>query len=231
MRDGYLDQNTVVASHHDYYERDSYKRALDLTILIVFHVVLSPLWLVLWSLIPLAIWLEDRGPVFYLQQRIGKNWRTFTLIKFRTMTKDAEQATGAVWASENDPRITRVGKVLRRLHLDELPQVINILKGEMSFVGPRPERPELTACFLEEMPNFALRLRVLPGITGLAQLKGSYHSSPRNKLRYDNLYAEKLSPGLDLKLLVLSPIAVLIREMRARSPKKRKTLYNAEECA
>lgn len=230
MQDGRFDQTTIVTSHHGYYERDGYKRAFDLTILIVSHVVLLPFWLTLWSLIPLAIWLEDQGPVFYRQRRIGKNWRTFTLIKFRTMTKNAEQATGAVWASENDPRITRVGKVLRKLHLDELPQVLNILKGEMSFVGPRPERPELTACFLEEMPNFALRLQVLPGITGLAQLKGSYHSSPRDKLRYDNLYAKNLCPSLDLKLLVLSPIAVLIREMRARFPKGR-TVENAKEYA
>jgi lipopolysaccharide/colanic/teichoic acid biosynthesis glycosyltransferase len=167
------------------------------------------LWLVLWTILPLSIWLSDRGPVFYTQVRAGKNGRPFKIIKFRTMIMNAEQTTGPVWATDDDPRVTRVGRLLRRLRLDELPQVVNILKGEMSLVGPRPERPELVDEFSRDVPHFATRHLVRPGFAGLAQVRGRYSTTPRNKLRYDHLYIRTLNPLLDVKLMVLAVLVVL----------------------
>ena len=118
--------------------RDGYKRAFDLAVIIIACILLFPLWLIIWTLVPLAIWLEDRGPVFYAQERVGRGGERFKVLKFRTMIQDAESLTGQVLAAEDDPRLTRVGKILRKLHLDEMPQVINIVRGEMSLVGPRP---------------------------------------------------------------------------------------------
>ena len=195
---------------HERYSRDWYKRPFDLTILVVVHVLLLPLWLFLWIVIPLAIRLADRGPVFYTQRRLGKNGKPFNVIKFRTMIKNAEASTGPVWASDNDSRITGVGRALRRFRLDEIPQVINIWKGEMSLVGPRPERPELAEEFSGQLPRFTMRLRVRPGIAGLAQVRGRYSTKPGDKLRYDNIYIDNMSPLLDLKLLILS-VFVAIR--------------------
>ncbi len=183
---------------------ESFKRPLDLAILVAAHVALAPLFLLMWLVIPLAIWLEDRGPVFYTQSRLGRGGRAFKVYKFRSMARDAEQHTGAVWAADDDPRITRVGRVLRARALDELPQVINLWKGDLSLVGPRPERPELTEGFASELPNFSERLRVRPGLTGLAQVYGRYSTRPRDKLRYDLLYIRKMSPLLDIKLLLMS---------------------------
>ena len=122
---------------------NSYKTLFDLTILTCSHVVLAPIFAILWIFIPTAIWLEDRGPVFYTQNRLGKNGKLFKLYKFRSMIPDAEKETGAVLAADNDLRVTRVGKFIRKRALDELPQVINLWKGDISLVGPRPERPEL----------------------------------------------------------------------------------------
>ena len=184
--------------------RDGYKRAFDLTVIIIAYILLLPLWLIVWIFVPLAIWLEDRGPVFYAQERVGRRGKHFQVLKFRTMIRDAESLTGQVLAAEDDPRLTRVGKILRKLHLDETPQVINIVKGEMSLVGPRPERPALTEQFSREVPGFPERLRVRPGIAGLAQVRGSYWTDPGYKLKYDNLYIETMSPWLDCKLLVLA---------------------------
>ena len=121
--------------------------------IILAHLLLFPLFVVLWIGIPLAIWIGDRGPVFYLQERVGQSGRRFQVIKFRTMVSGAESETGPVWAAERDSRTTRVGRILRMLHLDELPQVINILRGEMSVVGPRPERPELVERFSRDVPG------------------------------------------------------------------------------
>ena len=143
-----------------------YKRPLDLTIFFFAHILLCPFWLLLWAIIPALIYLEDGKPIFYRQKRVGKNGRIFSAIKFRSMTKDAERHTGPIWAKENDERVTKVGRLLRVTALDELPQVLNILKGDMSFVGPRPERPELMWKFSQEIPDFPLRLKVRPGLTG-----------------------------------------------------------------
>ena len=195
------DENQIV--------RDGYKRIFDLAVIMLSHLLLFPLWLLLWTVIPLMIWLEDRGPVFYMQERLGKGGKQFTIIKFRTMIRDAETLTGQVWASENDERVTRVGRTLRNLRLDEMPQIINIVKGEMSLVGPRPERPFLTEQFDFQIPGFSKRLQVKPGVAGLAQLRGGYSTKPRNKLKYDLLYIKKMNPWLDTWLLFVSvPVTI-----------------------
>ena len=181
-----------------------YKRFLDLSILFAAHVFLFPIWVFLWIFIPLFIWLEDGTPVFYIQERLGLNGKTFKVLKFRSMRKDAERYTGAVLAEENDPRATRLGRLLRATALDELPQVINILKGDMSFVGPRAERPVLTEKFSTEALNFSQRLMVRPGLTGMAQIYGKYDSHPVEKLNYDLAYIRRMNPWLDLKLIFLS---------------------------
>ena len=184
--------------------RDGYKRIFDLMIIFIAYALFFPLWLIIWVLVPLAIRVEDRGPIFYAQERVGRYGKRFRVLKFRTMIQNAESQTGQVWASEDDPRLTRTGKFLRRFHLDEIPQVINVIKGEMSLVGPRPERPTLAEKFGREVPGFSARLRVRPGIAGLAQVRGSYWTDPGCKLKYDNLYIDTMNPCLDLKLLFLS---------------------------
>ena len=183
---------------------DWWKRPFDLVVLSAVHIALAPIWLALWTIIPLAIWLSDRGPVFYTQARVGKGGRIFRAYKFRSMVPDAERYTGAVWADEDDPRITRVGRFLRNRALDELPQVINMWKGDISLVGPRPERPELVEEFTRQWPEFGRRLPVRPGLTGIAQVYGRYSTHPRDKVRYDMVYVRRMSPWLDIKLLALS---------------------------
>ena len=196
--------------------RDGYKRPFDLAVIILAHLALFPLWVILWIVVPLAIWLGDRGTVFYTQERVGRHGRLFKVIKFRTMIVDAEAQTGPIWAAEDDPRITKVGGVLRRVRLDEMPQVINIVRGEMSLVGPRPERQVLFEKFNRQISGFSQRTRVRPGVAGLAQVRGDALTSPRCKLRYDNLYIERMSPWLDCKLLVLSVWLVLSGRRRTR---------------
>jgi lipopolysaccharide/colanic/teichoic acid biosynthesis glycosyltransferase len=176
----------------------------DLTVLVAAHVMLAPLWALLWTLIPLAIKLDDRGPVFYSQKRMGRDGKLFTVRKFRSMVIDAEKATGAVWAGRDDPRITRVGRILRKTAMDELPQVLNIWKGEMSIVGPRPERPELHAQFVKKTPDFGKRLQARPGMAGMAQVYGNYDSLPPEKLAYDLAYIRSMSLRLDVKLITLA---------------------------
>lgn len=157
--------------------------------------------------VALAIALEGlfrpaaQGPVFFCQERMGRHRKLFRLVKFRTMISSAEAGSGPILASKNDPRITRIGRVLRRSGIDELPQLWNVLKGEMSLVGPRPERPEFTEQFFNEHPYYELRLRMRPGITGLAQIHGHYHSPVSSKLRYDIVYLSNFSLLLDLKIL------------------------------
>ena len=188
---------------------DWWKRPFDLLVLTAIHVALAPIWAILWTSIPVAIWLHDRGPVFYTQERLGKNGRTFRVYKFRSMIPNAERHTGAVWAEDDDPRITPIGAFLRGRALDELPQVINMWKGDISLVGPRAERPELSEEFEASFPGFARRLMVRPGMTGLAQIYGRYSTHPRNKLRYDMVYIRRMSPWLDVRLLVSSVLLTL----------------------
>ena len=163
--------------------------------------------------IPLAIRLHSPGPVFYRQKRIGKKGRVYEVYKFRSMVENAEAKTGPVLANEGDERVTRVGSWLRRTHLDELPQLFNILKGEMSLVGPRPERPEFVEEFKRTIPGYSRRFAVNPGITGLAQLYGRYDTSAETKLKYDLAYINRCSLGLDLKIFFMSLEVILTRRM------------------
>lgn len=176
------------------------KRPFDFLLSLTGLVVSFPLWVIIVA----AIWLEDGRPIFYSQIRVGKGGKEFKVFKFRSMIKNAEQQTGPVWANKEDYRITKIGKFIRRTALDELPQLLNILKGDMSFVGPRAERPEIVKEILKEIPGFNTRLLVHPGLTGLAQVYGNYNTSPRNKLRYDFLYIKDQSFLLDVKLFLIS---------------------------
>ncbi len=180
--------------------RGGYKRPFDLSLLGLALLLAAPLWAVLALAIALAVRLGDGGPALYRQQRLGLGGAPFVILKFRTMTVGAESETGPAWTQRGDPRITRVGRVLRRFHLDELPQAVNVLRGEMSLVGPRPERPELAARIEREAPGFAARLHVRPGVAGLAQAEGVGWRDPALKLRHDNLYIAAMNPWLDLKL-------------------------------
>ena len=182
------------------------KRPLDLFMVLagLLFPLLWPLWFVVIFIIPLLIWLEDKGPIFYSQERIGKNKKIFKVYKFRTMIPDAETLTGAVWSTKNDPRITKIGHLLRKTALDEIPQLLNIIKGEMSFVGPRAERPELHNKFIKNLPEFDKRLEVTPGLSGLAQISGSYDLEPSEKIKYDLEYIKKVSLFFDIKIILLS---------------------------
>jgi len=162
--------------------------------------------------IAVAIKIDSRGPVFYRQARVGKGGQVFQMVKFRTMLHNAEQVTGPVWAMNPDPRATRVGTFLRKVKLDELPQLFNILKGEMGFVGPRPERPEFVYRFVQDMPAFDRRHEVKPGIAGFAQLMSGYDNSAESiyrKLRWDVRYIQKKSLKTDFCVLCRTVIAVL----------------------
>ncbi len=167
----------------------------------------SPLWL----LLAVLITLEDRGPVFYSQDRVGRGGRRFRAMKFRSMRPDAEAVSGPVQAIEGDPRVTRVGRWMRKTAMDELPQLWNIFRGDMSFVGPRALRPgEIEAeadgrlVALEDVPGFAHRIRVRPGLTGIAQIYARRDLPRRHKFRYDRIYVERRSGLLDVRLILLS---------------------------
>lgn len=175
------------------------KRAFDLFLSAVFLLVLFPVFLIT----ALCIKLEDGGPVFYRQKRCTKHGRVFEILKFRSMVVNAEK-DGAKPCSKHDARITKVGKAIRATRIDELPQIINILKNDMSFVGPRPERVEHVEKYTKEMPEFAYRFRVNGGLTGYAQVWGKYNTSAYDKLRYDLMYIENQSFYLDFKILVLT---------------------------
>jgi exopolysaccharide biosynthesis polyprenyl glycosylphosphotransferase len=183
------------------------KRALDLLCAVGLLIVAAPLL----ALIALAVKLGSPGPVLFRQERVGQFGRTFTLLKFRSMRADAE-AAGPTWARENDDRVTPLGRFLRRTHLDELPQAINVLRGDLSFVGPRPERPCFVAMLEREVPFYGLRHYVKPGITGWAQVCYPYADSIEEsyeKLQYDLWYAQNASLGLDLGILVRTALSVL----------------------
>jgi lipopolysaccharide/colanic/teichoic acid biosynthesis glycosyltransferase len=156
--------------------------------------------------------------VLFRQERVGQNGKVFTLNKFRSMREDAERLSGAVWASERDPRVTRIGRFLRKTRLDELPQLFNVLVGEMSFVGPRPERPEFVRLLQRQIPFYSGRLAVKPGITGWAQVRHEYAASVEDtleKLQYDLYYIKNLSPLLDV-LIILDTIRVVLFARGAR---------------
>jgi len=208
-----------------------FKRVLDIVVSALALILTLPLMLV----IAIAIKLESRGPILYSQERVGMNRRrrpprsmnggerrrkpacgeVFRIYKFRSMVSDAERSTGAVWATTRDPRVTRVGQFLRRTHLDELPQFMNVLWGEMSVVGPRPERPEIVDRLVPQIPGYADRSSVLPGITGLAQVAHCYDSSLQTaarKLQYDLYYIRYASLLLDIKIMAATMLVMVKAE-------------------
>ena len=194
----------------------------------MFDIILSSLGILLslplWLLIALAVKLNDRGPIFYSHYRVGKRGKIFKAYKFRSMIKDAEREKGAVWAKENDPRVTLIGQILRATAFDEFPQLINIFWGDMSFVGPRPERPKLVERFRLEIKNYDFRHRVKPGLTGIAQVFGKYDTQPKHKLKYDLLYIQNQNFWLDLKLIMLSFWITAKGKWQSREKKKYKLL-------
>jgi lipopolysaccharide/colanic/teichoic acid biosynthesis glycosyltransferase len=186
---------------------DSAIRCLDLALAATLMIMLALPMLAL----GLLIRLTSPGPVLYFQERVGRGGRRFTLIKFRTMRLDAEADTGPVWASPGDSRCTRLGAGLRRLSLDELPQMFNVLRGEMSLVGPRPERPCFVKEFVQELPGYMDRHRVLPGITGWAQINGwRGNTSIAKRLEHDLYYVKHRSLRLNLWILLMTPWRVLV---------------------
>ena len=186
------------------------RRAVSIVISLIGLILALPLF----PLIMLAIRLDSRGPVFYSQTRVGKAGHIFKVVKFRTMGQDAEAVSGPKWAGDNDPRVTRVGKFLRSSRLDEIPQLWCVLKGDMAFVGPRPERPEFIEWLSKEIPYYGVRHMVRPGLTGWAQVKYKYGSTvedSREKLQYDLFYIKNASIGLDLLIMFLTVKTVLLR--------------------
>jgi len=185
------------------------KRALDIVISLAVILVFWPVWV----LIAMLIRLDSNGPIFFAQERVGKDGSIFTMIKFRSMVRDAEKRTGPVWAEKDDYRITRVGRAIRKYRLDEVPQFINILRGEMSLVGPRPERPYFVEQLKHQVPLYTKRLKIRPGITGWAQTRHKYDTSlddVREKMKYDLYYLRNMSLMLDLKI-ILETAAVMIK--------------------
>ncbi len=184
------------------------KRLMDIVVSFLVLILGMPLFLI----IAVAQTLSSRGPILYKQQRVGKDGRNFMILKFRTMYVDAEKKTGPRWAQKDDPRVTPLGRFLRRTHLDELPQCVNVLQGDMSLVGPRPERPFFVEQFIREIPLYRRRLNVRPGITGWAQVKHTYDQSiddVRAKLRYDLFYIENMSLRMDFKIILSTAFDML----------------------
>ena len=179
----------------------------------ILGVVFLPLWLLAWVAVPLALWAANGRPVFFRQERLGKDGQPFMLLKFRTMVRDAEAETGPVWeASDCDPRLVRFGRFLRRTSLDEMPQVLNILRGEMSIVGPRPERREFMDGLEREAPGYGATLDVLPGIAGLTHVRrGVSRTCARNRLRYERVYMANMCPWFDTALIFQSVWVIMLR--------------------
>jgi lipopolysaccharide/colanic/teichoic acid biosynthesis glycosyltransferase len=176
------------------------KRLFDLLLGLVGLVLSAPFWLVS----ALFIWLEDPGALLFVKNSVGRGGINFEQYKFRTMIRGAEEGTGPIMASQGDQRVLRTGRLLRQTALDELPQLINIVKGEMSFVGPRPQRTVMVKEYLTVMPEYAYRHQVLPGLAGLAQVVGNYYLTPRQKLRFDRIYIQHANLGFDLLLIFLA---------------------------
>jgi len=185
------------------------KRTTDL----IFSVVISVLALPLFAVVALAVKLDSKGPVFFKQERVGENGKVYTVYKFRSMTENAEMDSGPVWAAEDDPRITRVGRVIRKLRIDELPQLLNVIKGDMSFVGPRPERPFFVEELKKKVPYYNERFTIKPGVTGWAQVMYGYGATETDaleKLKYDLYYIKNMSLMLDLMVMFHTAKIVLL---------------------
>jgi exopolysaccharide biosynthesis polyprenyl glycosylphosphotransferase len=185
------------------------KRIIDIVVASLVLLVGLPVWF----LVALLIKLDSRGRIFYAQERVGKDGKLFHIVKFRSMLEDAESESGPVWANKQDPRTTRFGKIMRKLRIDEIPQLMNVLAGDMSLVGPRPERPYFVEQLSKEIPLYKRRLKVRPGVTGWAQVKHKYDESiddVRKKVQYDLFYIENMSLRMDFKILLNTIIVVLL---------------------
>lgn len=187
------------------------KRLFDVLSASGLMVATSPIVL----LFGILVKLETPGSMFYSQERVGLMGKRFKVTKLRSMYTDAEKNSGAVWASKNDSRVTKVGKFIRKTRIDELPQLWNVIKGDMSMIGPRPERPELTEKFSKEVEGFEQRLRVLPGLSGYAQVHGGYDVTPAEKYQLDKYYMDHISLEEDLKI-ILDTIRVILTGDGAR---------------
>jgi sugar transferase (PEP-CTERM system associated) len=202
----------------DGFQKSSVQEILKRVADIVFSLVLLVLLLPLMAVVAVLIKLDSKGPVLFSQQRAGKGRHLYQIFKFRSMVQDAERATGPVWAGEGDTRITRVGKIIRRVRIDELPQIWNVLKGDMSFVGPRPEREVFIQELVKEIPYYDARLTVKPGITGWAQINYSYGASVGDaveKLNYDLFYIKNMSFLMDM-LIILRTVKIVLFGSGAR---------------
>jgi sugar transferase (PEP-CTERM system associated) len=188
----------------------SAKRLMDITAALIGLVLAAPLM----AMVALAVQWTSPGTVLYRQKRVGQHGRVFTVLKFRSMHQDAEATTGAVWATQNDNRVTPIGRFLRRSRLDEMPQLVNVLSGDMSLVGPRPERPEFVQQLTQEIPFYGQRHIIRPGLTGWAQVRYTYGSTVEDaleKLQYDLFYIKNLSIPLDLFIIFSTVKTVLLR--------------------
>lgn len=180
-----------------------FKRLMDILLCVIGLIFGIPIMLIA----GIAIKIDSKGPIMYKQKRMGKNGKVFTMYKLRSMHMDAEK-NGAKWADKDDPRVTRVGEFIRKTRIDELPQFFNIIKGDMSIVGPRPERPMFTYKFNEDIPGFINRLQVKPGLTGWAQVNGGYNVTPKKKWEKDMYYIENQSILMDIKILFKTVVVV-----------------------
>jgi lipopolysaccharide/colanic/teichoic acid biosynthesis glycosyltransferase len=185
------------------------KRGFDIVCSAIALVLLSPLFLAA----AIGIKAEDHGPVIYKQLRCTRDGREFWIYKFRSMVQNSEP-DGARLAENNDVRITKIGRYLRNSKIDELPQLINILKGDMSLVGPRPERPELIREIVKQVPEFSYRMKVKAGLTGYAQVQGNYQTSPLDKLKWDLIYINNYSLFLDFKIILMTPFVIFLQNNR-----------------
>lgn len=185
-------------------------RIMDVICSIVGLIIALPLVLIFGSI----IYMEDKGNIIYSQERLGKDGNVFKVRKLRSMRMDAEKY-GAQWAQDNDPRVLKVGKFIRKTRIDELPQLLNVFQGDMSIIGPRPERPMFTMQFEEEIPGFINRLAIKPGLTGWAQVNGGYDITPEEKLKLDLYYIKNRSIVLDIKI-VIKTFGVLLTGSGAR---------------
>lgn len=195
------------------------KRSADIAFSLLALIVLSPLMLI----VALAIKAEDGGPVFYKQTRLTLNGKAFKIIKFRSMKPDAEKDGVARLAEDHDDRITKVGRIIRKLRLDELPQLLNILSGSMSIVGPRPERPEIAKEYEESIPEFSLRLQVKAGLTGYAQVYGKYNTPPYDKVQMDLMYVANQSFSEDIRLILMTLKIMFVPSSTEGVNKKQRT--------
>ena len=220
-REFYQEMVDAVNKHHDYLREVeqmpriklpkyylTLKRLLDIFVGLTGLILLAPLLLI----VSIIIKLDSEGPIIFSQLRVGKKRKLFKMYKFRTMVADADGKTGPVWAAKDDPRLTSVGKFLRNSKIDEIPQLVNLIMGNMTLVGPRPERPFFVNQFVELIPGYTRRLEVTPGITGLAQLRNGYDFSAMDvirKLRFDNTYIKKMGLTLDIRLLTETFVSTL----------------------